>query len=311
MRRSLKVARTGVLAGLVVLGGLIALHEGSPSGRSVPTTTVVVNSSPTARVSAFYLDVGASSSLGIQAIPGRSEGYSNDLVQLEAARGVALGLKEVGCPGETSASILLRGPKSHVRLMESRCYHGGPGQLAQATRFLRSHRTQLGLVTVDSGFNDVRTCLNTPKVNQTCFDTNLALVKVDLPVLLRDLRAASGPEVHFVGLQYSDPFLQDYLSGAQGRAQAALSLQDMNALNAVLAVDFSHAGMAVANIPAVYDSADTTLSTLAPYGSIPTNVKRVCQMTWMCTSAHDDHANQLGYEVEADAILKVLPSALH
>jgi hypothetical protein len=311
VKRSLKVARTGVAVALLAWGGLASVHAVSQSRAAVTPTTVMVNNSPATRVSAFYLDIGASSSLGVQAIPGRSEGYSNDLVSLEAARGVALGLKEVGCPGETSASILLRGPQSHVQLMESRCYHHGPGQLAQSTSYLKSHRGELGLVTIDSGFNDVRTCLNTATVNQACFDTNLAIVKLDLPILLSDLRSAAGPLVHFVGLEYSDPFLQHYLSGPQGATQATLSLQDMDSLNAVLASDYAHAGMAVANVPAFYDSADSTLTTLAPYGSIPTDVKQICLMTWMCTSAHDDHANKLGYEVEADAILKVLPKVFH
>lgn len=305
--------RTGVFAGLFALGGSIAVHEVSHTNSNLtePTTSITVTNSPATRTSAFYLDVGASSSLGIQAIPGRDNGYSNDLVRLEAARGVALSLKEVGCPGETSASILLRGPQSHIRLMESRCYHGGAGQLAQATSFLKSHFDQLGLVTVDSGFNDVRTCLNTTIVNQSCFESNLAVVKRNLPILLSDLRRAAGPRVHFVGLQYADPFLQHYLSGSQGRVQAALSLRDMTALNLVLANDFVHAGMAVANIPAAYDSLDSTASTLAPYGAIPLNVKQICLMTWMCSTAHDDHANDLGYQTEAAAILKVLPSALH
>ncbi len=305
--------RTGVFFGLLALGGSIAVHEVSHTNSDLtePTTSITVTNSPATRTSAFYLDVGASSSLGIQEIPGRNNGYSNDLVRLEAARGVALSLKEVGCPGETSASILLRGPKSHIRLMESRCYHGGPGQLAQATNFLKSHFDQLGLVTVDSGFNDVRTCLNTAIVNQSCFESNLAAVKLNLPILLSDLRRAAGPRVHFVGLQYADPFLQHYLSGSQGRVQAALSLRDMTALNLVLANDYAHAGMAVANIPAAYDSLDSTASTLAPYGAIPLNVKQICLMTWMCTTARDDHANDLGYQTEAAAILKVLPSALH
>lgn len=309
----MKIVRTGVLAASLALGGAIAVHEVShtKSDLTEPTTTVTVTNSPATRVSAFYLDVGASSSLGIQAIPGRNNGYANDLVRLDAARGVALSLKEVGCPGETTASILLRGPQSHVRLMESRCYHGGPGQLAQATSFLKSHFDQVGLVTVDSGFNDVRTCLNTTTVNQSCFESNLSTVRLDLPILLSNLRRAAGPRVHFVGLEYADPFLQHYLSGPQGRAQAVLSLRDMTALNLVLATDYAHAGMAVANIPAAYDSLDSTTSTLAPYGAIPLNVKQVCLMTWMCTTAHDDHANDLGYQTEAAAILKVLPGALH
>ena len=306
-RRPLTILGAGVLAGALVLAG-VALERSATPAATPPTTTTTAGNYPAPHVSGFYLDVGASSSLGTQAIPTLTQGYSNDLTSLEAARGVALTLKEVGCPGETSASILLRGNQSRIQLMKSRCYHGGPAQLALASAYLLAHRTQVGVVTIDIGFNDVRPCLLPSTVNQSCFETNLAVIKRDVPQLVSDLLSVAGPKTHFVALEYADPFLQHYLSGLNGQAQAALSLRDIDELNATLVSIYQSRHIALANVPALFHSADTTPTTLKPFGVVPENVKEICQLTWMCTSAHDDHANKQGYEVEASAILAALPA---
>ena len=299
------------IAIVAVLGLVLVITRAPTNSSSAPTTTFSIKVGANARSFGFYLDVGASSSLGTQPIPSRTEGYSNDLVRLEAARGVGLTLKEVGCPGETSQSVLLRGPVAHIKLMQSRCYHGGPGQLAQARKFLLQQRANMGVVTIDIGFNDIRPCINSSTVDQSCFATGLGQVRANLPVLISELRRSAGPKVHFVGLLYADPFVADYLAGSTtARARAALTLRDMSQLNTVLTGAYRAQGVAVADIPEAYHSGDSTPTNLKPYGTIPTNVKYACLYTWICTSDHDDHANALGYAAEAVVILKALPATL-
>jgi len=299
------------IAIVAVLVLALALTVAPTNSSSAPTTTFSVKVGANARSFGFYLDVGASSSLGTQPISSRTEGYSNDLVRLEAARGVGLTLKEVGCPGETSQSVLLRGPVARIRLMQSRCYHGGPGQLAQARAFLTQQHANMGVVTIDIGFNDVRPCINSSVIDQTCFTTGLSQVRSNLPILISELRRSAGPKVFFVGLLYADPFVADYLAGsAAARARGALTLRDMSQLNAVLTAAYRAQGVAVADIPAAYHSEDSTPTSVRPYGTIPTNVKYACLYTWICTSDHDDHANALGYAAEAGVILRALPAAL-
>ena len=311
IQRTSRVGPYVVIAVVVVLAFVLVVTSTHANSSSAPTTTFSVKVGANARSFGFYLDVGASSSLGTQPIPGRTEGYSNDLVRLEAARGVGLTLKEVGCPGETSQSVLLRGPVARIRLMQSRCYRGGPGQLAQARAFLTQQRNNMGVVTIDIGFNDIRPCINSSAIDQSCFTSGLDQVRANLPVLIGELRRSSGPKVVFVGLLYADPFVADYLTGsAAARARAALTQHDMSELNTVLAAAYRAQGVAVANIPEVYHSGDLTPTSLKPYGDIPTDVKYACLYTWICTSAHDDHANALGYAAEAGVIMKALPATL-
>jgi lysophospholipase L1-like esterase len=167
------------------------------------------------------------------------------------------------------------------------------------------------VVTIDIGFNDIRPCINTSTIDQSCFSTGLDQVRTNLPVLISALRRSAGPKVYFVGLLYADPFVADYLAGSTAaRARAALTLHDMSQLNDVLSAAYRAQGVSIADIPAAYHSEDSTPTSLEPYGTVPTNVKYACLYTWICTSDHDDHANALGYAAEAGVILRALPATL-
>ena len=77
-------------------------QRGRRVGRAVPV-----------KLTAFYLDIGGSESLGFQptGISGHNgertnTGYANDLLLREGLKGVALQLQQVGCPGDTVQSML-------------------------------------------------------------------------------------------------------------------------------------------------------------------------------------------------------------
>jgi lysophospholipase L1-like esterase len=134
-----------------------------------------------------------------------------------------------------------------------------------------------------------------------------------LPKILANLESAAGPDVHFVGLEYGDPFLADYFNGPSGIADATETLTATTAMNSILAQAYGNAHMAVAQVSQAFDSANTNLVTLADVGTVPENVKQVCLLTWICTPAPygpDDHPNNAGYIVIAQAIAAVLPSSL-
>ncbi|HVA70905.1 MAG TPA: hypothetical protein VNF08_06235 [Acidimicrobiales bacterium] len=268
---------------------------------SVPTTT-----------SGFYLAIGASASLGFQPTGivnhnGRrtSDGYANDLVLLEAYQGVALTLRQIGCPGETVQSILNTRVADH-------CYTLPETQMTQAVAFLRANRSSVGVVTVDLGFNNIRLCLWAAPVNEACANQAIAAVHVDMPKVLKELKDAAGPNVRFVGLEYNDPFLARYINGAAGAAAATVGLVAMDRLNATLNQVYVAAGVSVANVPALFDT-DVTTRIAAPGGGvIPENVAQACAMTWMCYTAPfgpDDHPNDAGYSLIAQAIAAVLPKS--
>lgn len=56
----------------------------------------------------YYLDIGASVSVGVQPTPRdprgqpTNRGYANRLLTIEAAKGVTMRLTEIGCPGSPS-----------------------------------------------------------------------------------------------------------------------------------------------------------------------------------------------------------------
>ncbi len=259
--------------------------------------------------SGFYLVVGASSSLGFQptGIPHHNgartdHGYANDVLALEAAKGVDLTMRQVGCPGETVVSML--GAGDH-------CYTLPNRQMLAATAFLRAHASDVGVVTIDLGFNDVRPCLTTPIVDVACAEAGLAGVRADIAPVLRELRAAAGPHVHFVGVLYGDPFLADYLRRESSPAQAALTLRIMSELNATLAAAYAAHNIPSANVPGAFESDNQAPSRLPDGRVVPVDVARACALTWMCHTypwGPDDHPDDAGYRVIAGAIVAKLPS---
>jgi hypothetical protein len=298
------------LVGLVAIGafvasGLVGLRQSASADATNVTTTT---DTPT---TSFYLVIGASASLGIQptgilsdnGIPTRY-GYANDLVRLASARGVALALHKVGCMGET--------PESMVRATDH-CYKAPSSQLTAAVDFLNAHRQATGVVTIDLGFNDLRPCLWVVPFAGQCANDGLASVRTYLPTVISRLKAAAGPHVHLVGLTYADPWLFYFVARPGGATLAQQSASWMDQLNAELTTAYRAGGVAIADVPASFKSSVTTPVATTRWGTIPTNVDRVCEWTWMCQASPygpDDHPNNAGYLVIAKAILAALPRRL-
>src|SRR5437868_2482157 len=82
---------------------------------------------------AYYLALGDSLAYGFQPVQplDRTEGY---VPQLRAALDHGLVLNNLGCPGETTTTLLNGGICP---------YPGATSQLAAAERFLRAHRNQV------------------------------------------------------------------------------------------------------------------------------------------------------------------------
>jgi lysophospholipase L1-like esterase len=290
----------------MILGALVAVTAAGLVARDfLPSVT----SASTTNVSGFYLDVGASASLGFQPTGivhhnghRTDTGYANDLVALERAVGVTLTLRQIGCPGETAESMLSAG---------DHCYTLPSRQLPVALKFLHANANSVGLVTIDLGFNDVRPCLMNAVVDTVCAAQGIANVRNDLPKVLAQLKRAAGPHVHFIGIEYGDPFLAHYLKGGTNIADATLSLQVMTQLNDTLESIFTAAHIPTANVAGQFKSANLSPARLAHVGVVPQNVASVCTLTWMCTPppwGPDDHPNNDGYRAIAQAIAAKLPT---
>ena len=219
----------------------------------------------------------------------------------EATKGVALVLKQIGCPGETPESVLDGTDK---------CPRIGR-QLAAATTYLSAHAAEPVLVSIDLGFNNVRPCLTTPIVNVACAKKGIATVALDLPKLLTVLKERASSQTRFVGLTYEDAFLGDYVHVGSGPTQAAASLVVMDELNQVLTKDYRAAGMSVANVLTVFASHDTALVAFSGGTRVPQNVANACRWTWYCRAppwGPDDHPNNTGYRMIAKAIVTAVGS---
>ncbi|MGA7835086.1 MAG: SGNH/GDSL hydrolase family protein [Acidimicrobiales bacterium] len=298
-----------VLVALVVVGGMYVLGRANGSANAGAASRVTV---APVKLSAYYLDVGASESLGFQptGIPHHNgartdTGYANDLIQREAYKGVALSLEQVGCPGDTVQSVL-------DTTKSDACYQAPMTQLTKAAAYLQAHKSDPVLVTIDLGFNDVRPCLEANPVNEICLATAIAAIQVDLPKVVSELTSAAGPITHFVGIEYADPYLGYYFNGPAGPAEATATLEGIDRVDAVLQQVYTSAHVPIADVPSVFQTNDSAPETIANVGSIPTNVESACQLTWFCYATPfgpDDHPNNAGYSLIAKAIEAVLPKS--
>lgn len=260
--------------------------------------------------SIFYLDVGGSASVGVQPTISNphgeptASGYANDLVALEAAKGVALQLVQTGCPGESTTTMLNGG---------DHCYQLPTTQLSTDVAFLQSHHDQSGIVTVDLGFNNVVKCIKMTAGVSACLNQGFATVRLELPQILSTLEAAAGPNVHFVGVGHYDPFLESALHGTAGVAKATRSLDAMSTLNRTLSHIYQSFLIPTADVARAFMNFDRTPTTLTGVGTVATNVAETCALTWMCQPAPygpNLHPNVSGYEIIASAIANKLPALI-
>lgn len=288
----------------------LVVGPGGVAGASTAPTTTSTSGSSGAPTTAFYLDLGASQSVGTQPIGASrhgfptNRGYANDLIALEAAKGITLQLTELGCRGEAVPTMINGG---------NLCYRGHDSQLADAVAFLRAHHNEAGLVTVELGYNDVGACIGATTAAGPCARDRVGVVRQELPRVLAALKAAAGPHVTIVGLGHADPFLAWALKGPSGVARASASLRTMTLLNRTLASVYAAYGIPMVDVAQAFQMNQTSPTRLAGVGRVPLNVAQACRLTWMCRPAPlpaNMHPNDAGYQAIAAAIAAVLPAPL-
>ena len=292
-------------AGLPAWASTASAASGTTSSTQ-PASGAASPAGAAARASVFYLDLGASVSVGVQPSAGSPHGapthrgFANDLVRREARAGLHLHLVEVGCPGETVESMVSGA---------DRCYHPPASQLATAVAFLRAHRRDRGIVTVDIGFNDVRPCLRAGQVHARCVTSAVARVGRTLPEILRTLRRAAGPHVHMIGIGPYDPFLGTYLDGAHGRVFASKSLRVMQRLTLVEQRVYAAGHVSLADLLTTFESFSRSHVRWHHRTVLPLAVARICALSWMCHGpplGPNIHPDASGYRLIAGAVARLL-----
>jgi lysophospholipase L1-like esterase len=252
----------------------------------------------------YYLALGDSLSQGVQPdAAGTSvetgQGYPDQLYAMLRPGQPALRLVKLGCPGETTATMIHGGI----------CKYRGGSQLAAAVSFLSAHRGHVRLVTIDIGANDPEDCGSWASLRTVlhCVGTNFPDAVSNLDTILARLRAAAGPGIRIVGMSYYLPALAEWRDGLPGQAIAWLSERLAADYNDLLDRAYAQSDVPVANVFGAFETADFGNRQAVPgVGTVPRNVALICQWTWECASpprGPNQHANQAGYGVIARAFL--------
>jgi lysophospholipase L1-like esterase len=253
----------------------------------------------------YYVALGDSLSVGIQPDAAGTDvptgaGYPDQLAAMLDRRGHDLRLVKLGCSGETTVTLIDGGICT---------YPGGGTQLTAATGFLRHHRGEVGLVTIDIGANDLNPCvaLGQAAQIQSCLTALIPKVVANLTTIMSALRDAGGRRVQIIGMRYYDAELADWLTGAAGQSLAQASVGLLDTYNGYLAGVYQQYGASVADVFTAFGTTDfTDQVTLPGLGTLPSNVATICQLTWECVpppQGPNEHANAAGYRVIADAFL--------
>jgi lysophospholipase L1-like esterase len=248
----------------------------------------------------YYLALGDSLAQGVQPnAAGVSvmtrDGYPDQVYVVLHPSRPGLKLVKLGCPGETTASMINGGI----------CRYRGGSQLAAAVAFLQAHRGRVLLVTLDIGANDPEHCGGRPGLGQLakCAVTDIPGAVDRLGTIMARLKAAAGPGVRIVGMNYYLPALAEWRSGLPGHLVAWTAEKLAATFNALLGRVYTKAGMKVADVFGAFQTSD-----FGTHGAAsPRNVTLLCQWTWECAAAPrgpNQHANQAGYHVIAREFLQ-------
>ncbi|MEU8804460.1 GDSL-type esterase/lipase family protein [Spirillospora sp. NPDC048819] len=242
----------------------------------------------------YYLALGDSLSVGFQ--PGQGptdEGYTDKLYAALKAEHPDLQLVKMGCPGETTTTMLNGGI----------CSYSTGSQMDAAVAFLEQHPGQVRYVTVNIGANDTSCMLEGDVV---CGLQGVGAIIANLPQITARLRLAGGDSPVYAGMTYYDPGLAGWLSGTAGQATAIASVPLLDVFNTWERGVYLAGGFKIADVAATFATHDfATKVTMEPYGTIPLNVARICAWTYQC-SHNDGHATPPGYQQIADTFLRAV-----
>ena len=290
--------RIAATIAVATVAATVAMAGGAPAfaaHRASSTTTA-----------SYYLSLGDSLAQGVQ--PNSSgtsvetnQGYPNQLFAALRTANPALKLVKLGCPGETTGTMINGGI----------CTYSTGSQLAQAAAFLASHKGKVQLVTIDIGANDLNPCLSLPTINQivACLEQVFPQIQTNLTTIMNTLTTASGSgEPPIIGMTYYDPELANWLKGdPASKALAKDSIALAQAFGNLLSGVYTAFGAKVADVFTAFHTTQFGVKvTLPEFGKVPKAVAYICTYTWECAAppvGPNIHANILGYGIIANTFL--------
>jgi len=306
------VRRTATLAALataVVAATTLTTAATTPASTAATATATLASAARaparhTSPRTSYYLALGDSLSRGVQPDPAGAslptqQGYPNQLYAALHLGDPGLRLVKLGCSGETT----------HTMIDGGICSYPAGSQLAEAVRFLRAHRGQVSLITIDIGANDPDSCISRPSIGAvaSCVTKSFPETVANLTKIMSTIRAAAGRQVRIIGMNYYVPALAEWRNGFAGQELARLSERLVVVYNRLLASVYQEFGARVANVFGAFHSGDFTDQVKVPgIGTLPRNVAAICLWTWECAPAPrgpNEHARAIGYGVIALAFL--------
>ena len=143
-----------------------------------------------------------------------------------------------------------------------------------------------------------------------CVATAVRTIRDNLSTLVNGLRSAAGPKVRIVGTTYPDVILGEDLSTQPAQKNLAnLSVVAFKTLiNPALKAGYLEVGGQFVDVTAATGAYGplTATTMLAPYGTIPVPVAKVCELTYFC-QYHNIHPRTAGYTVIAKLVVGTLP----
>jgi lysophospholipase L1-like esterase len=292
----------GRIVRIVILAAAVAAMGMASAGLAVAASADPPGSPAAA---SYYLSLGDSLAQGVQPNAAgtdveTNQGYPNQLYAALRPFNPGLQLVKLGCPGETTGTMLKGGI----------CSYPQGSQVAAAVHFLQDHPGRVSLITIDIGANDLNSCvvLTSLSALEACVEATLPTAVANLTEIMTDLRAAGGSNVRIIGMTYYVPELAEWLSGPAGQAFAEASEELAVTFNGLLSSVYQDFGTRIADVFSAFQSADfTDQVTLPTIGTVPRNVALICAWTWECAPpprGPDEHANTIGYGVIALTFLR-------
>jgi lysophospholipase L1-like esterase len=293
-----------------------AKASSAPTPTAAPTPTPTLPSSPGAG-KAFYVSIGDSYAAGYEPT-GLHTGHTtrNGFAYLVADQarigGKGLTLVNFACAGATTMSVLHQLGCGSGRLGPGAVNYPKQTQAQAAVEFVKKHRAEIGLITVIISGNDVTKCAKVKAAEVApCISKALVGVKTNVASLLREIRAAAGDHTPIIGLTYPDVILGAYVSPKISlKALAPLSVAAFRGLlNPALKAQYDAINAKFIDVTAATGAyiPFTQTTTLAPYGTIPVSVAKVCQLTYYC-QYQNIHPKDSGYAAIAKLIEQALPT---
>lgn len=234
----------------------------------------------------YYLALGDSVAFGYQPNGDWSHGYADQLLTSLRQNDQNMSLVNMGCWGETTSSFIngnCVGPS--IGISTKVTYVNGD-QLDTAKAFLQANGSNVKVVTLDVGLNDLAfTCFdpNTGSIDYTCVSQLLPVVQSNETTILNTLKSVASPSTTFLLSNTFDP-LQNVLPNT------ILAVQELNQTIATVANQ--------THTPLVNQSAAFHMDQY-PNGGNPYLCPDNAPLVWACTS-NDTHPTTAGYTVMAN-----------